>query len=302
MSSLRLPVFALVFLFAARLAFSQQQSHPPAAPAPADSAASLFARGSKLYLAQKYKEAIGPYQQALDLEKQHSTLSPDLFRVLVDNLGISYGLTGDLKRSREVFEYGISKDGAFPLFHYNLACTYAEMDDLDRALSELALAYRNKQNMNPGEEFPDPRLDDSFHRYLKNRRFLDFLKFVEQQPAGQSASPQAGADSPLPAAIRGKLLHDIVPIADAQVTLQVFNDEACAKLFDMRSDSPEDAEKLAKCSRDLFTVQADEKGEFVFSGLQPGWYAVRFLWNIDPKPSTGPSADFISGFLVVYAA
>ncbi|HXZ19211.1 MAG TPA: hypothetical protein VEG63_04635, partial [Candidatus Acidoferrales bacterium] len=52
----------------------------------------------------------------------------------------------------------------------------------------------------------------------------------------------------------------------------------------------------------LFTVLSNEKGEFVFSGVQPGWYAVRFLWNIEPKPSSGPSADHISGFLVIYAA
>lgn len=302
MSSLRLPFLGLAFLFAVDLVFSQQQGQPPAAPPPEDSSASLLARGSKLYFAQDYKEAIDPYLKALELEKQKPTLNPALFRVLVENLGVSYLLTSDRKHSREVFEFGILKDAAYPLFHYNLACTYAESDDLDHALAELALAYRYKQNMNPGEEFPDPRLDDSFHRYLKNRRFLDFLQSMEQQAAGKSASPQAPAAPPSPPAIRGRLLHDIAPVAGAQVTLQVFNDEPCAKLFDARSDSPEDAEKLTKCSRDLFTVQSDEEGEFVFSGVQPGWYAVRFLWNIDPKPSAGPSADFISGFLVVYAA
>jgi len=157
--------------------------------------------------------------------------------------------------------------------------------------------------MIPGEEFPNPRTDDSFQRYMKNQRFLDFLKSVEPQPAGKTGPPQAGLDSSSPPAIRGTLLRPGgAAIANAQVTLQAFSDEACAKLFDLRSDSAEDAAKLSRCSRDLFTVQTNEKGEFVFAGIQPGWYAVRFLWNIEPKPSSGPSADHISGFLVVYAA
>ena len=294
-STLRPAAFALPFLFAASL-FAAQQKGQPAAVAPAndDPVMTLVGRGSQLYLAEDYKGAIGPYQKALDLEKQKSTLSSTMFRVLVDNLGMAYGMTGDLKHAEETFDYGISRDPTYPLFHYNQACTYAEMDDLDRALAQLGLAYKYKQNMTPGEEFPDPRTDDSFQRYMKNRRFLDFLKAKEQQPAPNSSVPPA---------IRGTLLRaGTVPIAGAQVILQVFNDEACAKLFDRRSDSPEDSGKLAKCSRDLFTVYSNEKGEFVFAGVQAGWYAVRFLWNIEPKPSTGPSADHIAGFLVLYAA
>jgi len=303
LSALRLALFSTAFLSVSGPLFCQQKSQSVPAPAAAGPAASLVAQGSKLYLAQKYKEALGPYQKALDLEKQRSTLGPGLFRVLVDNLGVSYGLTGDLKSAQVTFEYGISRDPTYPLFHYNLACTYAERDDLDRALAELGLAYRYKHNMNAGEDFPDPRLDDAFQRYLKNRRFLDFLKSVEPEAAGKTGSSPAAPGSSNPAAIRGTLLHIVSePIAGAQVTLQVFNDEACAKLFDAKGESQEDSERLSKCSRDLFTVLSNEKGEFVFSGVQPGWYAVRFLWNIEPKPSSGPSADHISGFLVIYAA
>jgi tetratricopeptide (TPR) repeat protein len=295
---------ALAILFAVNTVVSQQKGQSPSTAPPADDPVMLLVgRGSQYYVAQNYREAIGPYQKALDLEKQKSRLDPTMFRVLVDNLGMAYGLTGDLNHARETFEYGVSRDPSYPLFHYNLACTFAEMDDLDRALAELGLAYQYKQNMIPGEEFPDPRTDDSFQRYLKNRRFLDFLNSAEQRPAGQGDSSRSTADSLEPPAIRGTLLRaGGVPIADAEVTLQVFRDEACAKLFDLKSSSPEDASKLSKCSRDLFTVQSNEKGEYVFAGVQAGWYAVRFLWNIEPKPSSGPSADHIGGFLVVYAA
>src|SRR6266481_6217181 len=76
--------------------------------------------GSAYYLNHDYKKAIGPYQKALELEKDHSTLDRTLWKVLVDNLGMSYGISGDLKKAKEVFEYGISKDPDYPLFYYNM--------------------------------------------------------------------------------------------------------------------------------------------------------------------------------------
>ena len=287
---------AFVLLLGAAPLRSQQAGET----ATANSVTALVGRGNQLYLAENYKGAIGPYQRALDLEKQKATLTPALFRALVDNLGMSYGMTGDLNRAKETFEYGISRDPTYPIFHYNQACTYAEMDDLNSALAELSLAYKYKQNMNAGEEFPDPRIDDSFQRYMKNPRFLDFLASAEKQPAGEGGPAQTSSTPP---AIRGTLVHaGVGPIAGAQVILQVFNDEACAKLFDASKPSADDSARLARCSRDLFTVQSNDSGEFVFAGVQPGWYAVRFLWNIEPKPSKGPSADHIDGFLVLYAA
>jgi len=295
MSTVRLAALAFAFLIVPSPLLSRQTGQPRPATIPAeDPVLALVGRGSQLYLAQNYKAAISPYQQALDLEKRKPSLSVTMFRILVDNLGIAYGLTGDLKHAEETFDYGISRDPAYPMFHYNQACTYAELDDLDRAIAQLGLAYKYKQNLIPGEEFPDPRTDDSFQRYLKNARFLGFLKSVEPGLVPEPWSPPG---------IRGTLLRPgRIPIAGAQVVLQMFNDEACAKLFDLPRTSPEDAARLAKCSRDLFTVETDENGKFAFAGVQAGWYAVRFLWTIEPKPSTGPSADHISGFLVVYAA
>lgn len=49
----------------------------------------LMQEGSAHYLRRDFKRAIGPYQKALDLEKQKRTLEQNLWRVLVDNLGMS---------------------------------------------------------------------------------------------------------------------------------------------------------------------------------------------------------------------
>lgn len=135
-------------------------------------------RGSAHYLRGEYKEAIGPYSKALELEKKTPTLDKTIWKVLVDNLGMSYGITGNLKKAKETFEYGLSKDDKYPLFYYNLACTYAEMDDLDSAIVNLKRAFEYKDNMIAGERMPDPRRDDSFARFTRNQKFLAAMKEI----------------------------------------------------------------------------------------------------------------------------
>jgi Tetratricopeptide repeat len=131
----------------------------------------LAAEGSRLYLQHDYKGAIGPYAQALELEKTNPKLEKSLWYVLVDNLGMSYGITGDLQKARETFDYGVSKDPTYPIFYYNLACTYAEMGDAREAGNHLKKAFEYKANLLPGENMPDPRKDDSFKKLLKNQEF-----------------------------------------------------------------------------------------------------------------------------------
>lgn len=131
-----------------------------------------FVFGSLRYHEQDYKRAAEYYQRALDIEKQGAKLEPKYWKVLVDNLGMSYGLSRDLKRSKEVFEYGISQEATYPLFYYNLACTYAEMGDLDNAIANLRKAFEFKRNMLPGEKMPDPMKDDSFRQYTRDPKFV----------------------------------------------------------------------------------------------------------------------------------
>ena len=98
-------------------------------------------QGSAAYLKQDYKKAIQLYGKALELEKKEPTLEKDIWRVLVDNLGMSYGISGDNKKAKEIFEYGLSKDDKYPMFYYNLACAFAEMNDLDNAIINLKHFY-----------------------------------------------------------------------------------------------------------------------------------------------------------------
>jgi len=139
-----------------------------------------FGQGSKFYLQRNYSSAADSYQKALDLEKQKRTLSKDYFRVLVDNLGMSYGISGKLPEAKATFEYGTTQDPEYPLFYYNLACTYGEMGQMNESLEQLRLAYKRKANGIAGEGFPDPLKDDSFRKFVHKDEFVKAVREMQK--------------------------------------------------------------------------------------------------------------------------
>jgi tetratricopeptide (TPR) repeat protein len=144
------------------------QIQPPAPP----NSRELLDLGNALYRQSNYAQAISPYQKAFELEKVEPQLDRNLWRVLIGNLGMAYGMTGRLKEARATFEQGIQADPAYPMFHYNLASTFAGMNDLDHAMQSLTAAFRYRKNQSPGEKgMPDPRQDSSFQRFMKNETF-----------------------------------------------------------------------------------------------------------------------------------
>jgi tetratricopeptide (TPR) repeat protein len=127
--------------------------------------------GSQFYMNGEHKKAIKPYQKALDLEKQERKLERKFWIVLVDNLGMAYGITGDVKSSFAVFDYGISVEPTYPLFYYNMACGHGELGDEDNAIKWLRLAFKYKANMMAGERFPNPETDSSFAQFRDSEKF-----------------------------------------------------------------------------------------------------------------------------------
>lgn len=135
----------------------------------------LMGQGSALFLQGDFKAAIIPYQKALNLEKAKPTLDKTMWRVLVDQLGMAYGISGDLKKAKETFDYGLEKDPKYPMFHYNMACTYGEMNDPDKAIVYLRQAFEYKANMIKGEKLPNPFTDSSFQKFMNNDKFVSAL-------------------------------------------------------------------------------------------------------------------------------
>lgn len=141
-----------------------------------------FRAGSAPYLQGQFKQAIPHYEQAVALERANPVLDKSLWRLLIHNLGVAYRKTGDLARTKMTIDYGLSQDPANPFFHYDLARTYAGMNERDRAMQSLHDAFLHFRRGNEREPIPDPRQDVSFGRFMLDPVFRTLTESL-MQPA-----------------------------------------------------------------------------------------------------------------------
>ncbi len=132
--------------------------------------------GSLGFHVKDYSSAIHHYNRALRVEQSTPTLSKELFVVLIDNLGMAYGISGDLDNARKTLLWGVERYPGYPMFYYNLACTEAESGNPEQALSYLRQAHDLLPNASPLDQLPDPGRDDSFKSLRRNREFKDLVK------------------------------------------------------------------------------------------------------------------------------
>jgi predicted Zn-dependent protease len=93
---------------------------------------------------------------------------------------MSYGISGKLTEAKAIFDYGLTQDSEYPMFYYNLACMYGEMDKMNEAMVQLRHAYKYKSNMIPGETLPDPLQDDSFKQFVRKEEFVKAVREMQQ--------------------------------------------------------------------------------------------------------------------------
>jgi tetratricopeptide (TPR) repeat protein len=134
--------------------------------------------GTLLYqLPKNYAGAAVYYQRALDTLPANAPLRAR--RVITDQLSMSYGISGQIARSRAVNEDAIKLDPDYPLYYYNLACADSEQGKAADAKVHLQRAFDRKANMLAGEHFPDPRQDDSIQKLKKNKEFWAFVQTLK---------------------------------------------------------------------------------------------------------------------------
>jgi tetratricopeptide (TPR) repeat protein len=129
-----------------------------------------------LFKQEKYGAAVGPYEKARVLERKGAALSQDQHRILVDQLAMAYGISGQLKKVHELLDEAVEWDPKYPLNYYNLACAFAEEANKPKMLANLALAFQRRSHVLKGEQMPDPRSDSSFQKYVHD---VDFLKLMK---------------------------------------------------------------------------------------------------------------------------
>ncbi len=141
-----------------------------------------FQAGSAPFLQGQFRQAIPHYEQAVALEQANPALDKALWRLLIQNLGVAYGRTGNLARAKATFDYGLSQDPANPRFHYDLARTFAGMNDRDMAMQSLRDAFLHSRRRNESDPMPDPRQDVSFGRLMLDPAFRTLTESL-MQPA-----------------------------------------------------------------------------------------------------------------------
>ncbi len=114
-------------------------------------------------------------------------------RVTTDQASMSYGMAGDLVRSRAINEVAIKSDPDYPLYYYNLACADAESSNAQAARVHLEQAFARKANTLPGESMPDPTKDDSILKLQSNKAFWDFVQTLSRKELTPAKQP---ADTP----------------------------------------------------------------------------------------------------------
>src|SRR6266436_8025120 len=72
-----------------------------------------------------------------------------------------------------------------------------------------------------------------------------------------------------PVAVIGTLF-DKGRVSDAEIDLQLLQDENCSKLFVSKRMNTQAQQKLKACTRDLLSTHPDSKGRYRFADLVPG--------------------------------
>jgi tetratricopeptide (TPR) repeat protein len=135
--------------------------------------------GHALFRQEKYAESVMPYEKARELEKRSAgKLTSDQHRILIDQLVIAYGVSGNLNKAHILLEEAIQRDPEYPLNYYNLACAFAEEGDKKNMLTNISLAFQHKDHVLKGEQLPDPRSDSSFQKYLSDADFVALMKQI----------------------------------------------------------------------------------------------------------------------------
>jgi tetratricopeptide (TPR) repeat protein len=130
-----------------------------------------------LYRNHQYKASVPVYSdflQSIPNDNAHQTQR----RIATDEMGMALGISGDVDAARKIFREAASKDPAYPLNYYNLACADAEQGDAVNAKLHLQQAFDRKANAIPGEKLPNPS-QDSILKLKNNKEFWAFVQTLK---------------------------------------------------------------------------------------------------------------------------
>lgn len=209
----------------AKTAKTAKAADPDTRPTTTTTSLALFQAGDAYRRAGNFDKAEEYFKQAWAREKGKPTLDPVTTRRLIVFVGLAYQNAMDFEQASQLFKQSTLKDPQYPLFHYFLATSLAYLDQApkgeknaaagtgknapvkaganaaetaetqrnhqppDSIFQELALAYKTREYLNPGERIPNPRTDIFLSPLRHDPRFEAALA-----GAGPAAQPELEAD------------------------------------------------------------------------------------------------------------
>ncbi len=120
---------------------------------------------------RRFEDAANEFKTTKTLDDTQHKLSRGDRDAVLDGLGVSLAQARHMDDALAVYKSALAENPNYALFEYNLACVYAEKGDLDSAIPHLKKSWEIRDTLPRGQQFPDPRKDDSFRRFWNDPRF-----------------------------------------------------------------------------------------------------------------------------------
>jgi tetratricopeptide (TPR) repeat protein len=155
------------------------QSGIKAAAQTQETSSSLMAQGDEAREQSNYAAAARSYERAFALEKATRTFPDDMFLDLISRLGFAYRMNGNLAKAKDTLDYGLAQNSDYPIFHYDMACVYAQMGDVDQSVGHLRTAYQHRAKVAPTQLPAYPAEDGCFSKIANDPRFVDAVQKLQ---------------------------------------------------------------------------------------------------------------------------
>ena len=130
----------------------------------------------KLFRQDKYAAAVIPYERCVETDGHK--LSSDQHRVLIDQLAMSYGIAGDLKKQHDLLEDAIRQESWLLPELLQSGLRFSEEGYKGKVLSEPLLAFQPGPRPPRGKDARNPRADSSFQKYVRDEDFIKLMKKI----------------------------------------------------------------------------------------------------------------------------
>ena len=112
--------------------------------------------GTSGFMNADYAQAARHLKRSLDADATSRSLVAAEWIVIADRYGMALCRLGRFAEARDFYTAALKREGAFPMFHYNMAAAQSGLGDSQDALKSLTMAQRFAVNMPSGVRMPDP--------------------------------------------------------------------------------------------------------------------------------------------------